>query len=240
MKIVKYISVILLLLFAVALVQCSKEVATTEENDGEIVLRDSLSSIGTSCLHTITFPVNCTSGVFTWIINLPQYPDCDFEVSVDYYLCPGVGALAIHMGDFRWHLEFGCPEFYADLDTAYINGTEDQFIIEFNQSVWRKVTENLLAYFTSQNYHGVLQVEYIVGACMYLCGADLLYCGETCCRKVNIWERDSGKIWTLVREGEIEQIGEPCIHPFYPFPGCDPNVLQTGGCFDNCESLDFD
>lgn len=210
----------------------SNNIQKDENIEANLDYRDGIN--GNSCLENPSSA--CDSGNYVWQIVLPQYPNCKFNISIDYYAClNGGGDLAIHLGDFELSSpEEDCQDYIDGLKKALINGTEAQFTVEFNQSVWREVTSNILNGYLHQSVVSVLEVEYNIGACKYLCYLDALDCGEACCRKRNIYHKVSNR-WVLVSEGQIEHLGD-CTqsHSF-----CDPTVLQSGMCFDNCESLDF-
>lgn len=218
----------------IVFLQCQKkEIETNTLNDDELKVDARSTGLGQSCLEPQ--PAPCYSGVYTWTIEVPDYRGCEFIVRVEYYVCIGIGSNRLHLGDFEYDIQYGCDEFYDDWEAAILNGTEDQFYTHFNQQVWTAVTQNLLNS-TLLSTWAVAQIEYNVGSCMYLCDFEALRCGDTCCKKTNIWKRNIKGEWYLFEEGEIEHFGT-C--PQFPQQTCPPNVLQSSECFDNCASLEF-
>jgi hypothetical protein len=218
----------------IVFLQCQKkEIDTNTLNEDELKVEARSTGLGQSCFESNNYPSTCDTGIYAWYINLPEYPGCLFEIKVEYVFCPALGAAALHLGDFEWYLDDPCLDFEADLAAALANGTEDQFMIEFNQSVWRVVTSNILNGW-APSFNGILEIEYNVGACKYMCWMNELDCGDACCRRINTWEKQNGR-WVLVEEGSIESFGDPCDTE----PYCDPQALQSDECYDNCESLDF-
>lgn len=224
---------ILITLIAAMTYSCT-ESTTTELQGEDVVLTTRDITIGESCLGETPNP--CDTLVYSWQIALDDYPGCIFEVSVEGYVCHSVGVSAFHLGDFMLESDLGCPAFDNDLANAISNGTEEQFIVNINQEVWRTVTSNIINGGTVSQTTTVLEIEYVIGSCKYLCLFDELDCDNTCCRKINTYQRVNGR-WELTKEGETyTEVGE-C--PISPATLCDPNVLQSASCYDNCASLDF-
>lgn len=218
----------------IVFLQCQKkEIETNTLNEDELKVEARSTGLGQSCLEPQPFP--CQSGTYTWNIQIPDYPECVFNVSVNYYACLGTYANRLHLGDFRDSIIVGCESFTSDWRWAVLNGTEQQFITNFNQQVWHVVTQSLLNTSPVSTW-GVAVFEYNIGACKYLCNFDILDCGETCCQKTNLWLRNLKGEWYLAQEGEIVSIGS-C--PSQPTQTCPPNAIQSSECFDNCASLEF-
>ncbi len=235
MKTIKFFSIIALLIgFSFALMQCAKEDNKFKNSLTSSPLQNRNSGIGSSCIGETPSP--CYDGVYTWSIRIPDYPECEFIVTLNYFVCLGEGGGRIHMGDFDYTVNYGCTEFYEDWENAIRNGSEDQFYTNFNQQVWTEVTKNLLSSQTT-HYWFYAELEYNVGSCIYLCERDALMCGDACCQRTNEWEKDQQGNWILTKKGEIIHTGDPC--PDYPIRTCPPDVLQSASCFDNCASLDF-
>jgi len=225
---------ILTILLGIFIYSCSDSNIKEPENESSLELQSRSTGIGESCLGET--PAACYDGVYSWPIVIPDYPNCEFIVTVDYYTCIGLGGGRVHFGDFDYVVNIGCNEFYDDWDDAIQNGTEDQFYTHFNQQIWQAVTLNLLNVAPLSLWQ-VAQIEYNVGSCIYLCEREALRCGDACCQKTNIWERNKKGDWELTEEGDITLIGDAC--PDDPISFCPGNVLQSGICFDNCASLDF-
>jgi hypothetical protein len=195
----------------------------------------STRGIGESCLDE---PPNsgCEFGQYNWSIIIPEYPHCIFEISLDYYVCgtgPVGGSVAIHVGDFEI-LSHNCQDFVDDQQDALANGDEAEFNISFNQSIWRQVTSNIInGTGILPGVNSIIELEYNIGACKFQCSTSTLDCGEACCRRHNTYTVIAGR-WVLTTERDIVRFGS-CGNP----PFCNPSVLQSADCYDNCESLNF-
>jgi hypothetical protein len=229
-----------IIIFSIFYISCENSTFSDKQiiKDSTLQNRNDTAIVGQSCLENPN-PENCDTGIYNWFITLPQYPECTFDVSLVYYKCVGFEAVAIHVGEFDIEpvdngLPNDCTQYYDDINDKYADSTIVEFIIEFNQSVWREVTKNILASFSNTNTQ-YIEIEYNIGACKYLCYITELDCGTSCCRRINIFKKINGE-W-IVEEGEIEHYGEDC--PINPVSYCPVDVLQTGECYDNCESLDF-
>lgn len=80
-----FIFTILLGLFVYS---CSENNIKVPDNENGLKLENRSIGIGESCLGET--PAPCYDGQYTWSITIPDYPNCEFIVDVDFYVCFGV------------------------------------------------------------------------------------------------------------------------------------------------------
>lgn len=179
----------------------SEEGLHDSQVSGEATTRD----IGDSCAPDLT---NCTPGVFAFLTVLPQYPTCEFEISLDYSLCNAFGSSSIHIGDFEIVFQYEvagglpCAQFESDLQNAMTNGTIDQFVSNFNSQIWDIAIENLLQSQITQGL-ALFTIEYNASSCYFYCinkvtkkgqSYDMLTryaCGDGCCKIITTYQPDN-------------------------------------------------
>lgn len=224
---------VLVAVLALVFIKCSTDqVPDKGIHDTELQARSSYEA--ESCLPPL--PPSCDDFIYTYQIELPDYPGCIFELKGQGNVCYALGVQAFHLGDFTLESDLGCPAYDAARQLALTNGTIAQFNIELNQEIWRLITSNILNGGTVSIIQTTVQIEYVIGSCKFQCFTNNVDCGDACCRRINIY-KEVGDRWILETEGPIQQFGPVC--PSNPPGGCDPNVPQSADCYDNCSSLDF-
>jgi len=232
------------------IISCSKN--SVEDNILETNVSSNETSTrapGESCIRTNFNSGSCFEGVYTYSISIPSYPNCTFEVSVDYVNCVSdQGDRSIHLGDFVIN-EHDCPQYNTDLSIANTQNQLQTFQTSINQQVWAQVTNNLLND-NPPTLGTVIVLEYIVSQCTRTCYVNLtpkagnpfiatvprkINCGTNCCRLIDNYQETNGS-WELANTIN-EPIFAGCLFTGVPF--CLPNTVFSTDCDDNCDSLDF-
>jgi hypothetical protein len=250
MNLSKYISIILLLLFAVALVQCSKE-ENKEQTLEEIELRDTssdcLPELGPNCFQFDTIVRD---------LQLSQFPGCTFKVqySIQYCFLEDY-TWEINIGQFRFLpvLQVGCPEFDDIVGSLRFDtvGLED-FVLDFyswiRDAIMQYELENIV-----QPGGGIrVMFSNYFASCSKICffyiaddyggkggGTYLaimpfeIKCGEDCCaiKSEFVWEND---IWNLLQR-EVISPDDPC--EVTSSEECPPETEFSTDCIMHCISL---
>lgn len=171
----------------------SEEGLHDSQVSGEAITRD----IGDSCAPDLS---GCTPGVLTFLTVLPQYPGCEFEISLNYRLCNTINSVSYLIEDFEIVFQYEvigggpCVLFETDLQNSMSNGTVDQFVSDFNSQIWDIAINNLLQLQASQNSVPTMAIEYYGKSCYYYCiekrnikgqafeTLTRYACGDGCCK----------------------------------------------------------
>ena len=239
MKIYKFISIILLLLFAVALVQCGKETGH-DINDHAIEQR----SVN-PCLPDFTILPDCIEIEFNWYVEIPNYPGCNFEVQILMYECyDGLDAIAYHLADFEI-LNHNCLNYNIDLQNAISNGVVNHFNIIIQQQIWMVITQLLLN--STPPSYSYVAMSYYIADCSKFCSIEVqdgpftalvmqkLICGLQCCKLQQGYHKKNG-VWKLTNR-KVSSPEYPCRGAI--IPDCPRGTTYSTECYPQCEVFNF-
>lgn len=243
-------AVAIIAVITVFIYSCAKENEKLSESDTQELSLNSQTrgdEIGNSCLET-NQPFNagsCFHGTYTNWIELPQYPGCHFNVSVEYYLCnSGIGSQALHLGDFVIN-DHDCQAYSDDVNDAIANNTILTFQLSFNSSVWAKLTTLLLNNLPNASTY-LINAEYILAACKRTCYVEIERtpeglskiipvenaCSSECCSRNSFYRKING-VWEL----DHYTLSSPPTTCPNNTVSCPANTTFATNCIDGCAVL---
>ncbi|MBK7093749.1 MAG: hypothetical protein IPH57_01290 [Saprospiraceae bacterium] len=235
----KFVSIIFLAAFVLALVQCSKDEISgiNKLSDSKIEFRDN-----NPCTPDLGGITTCDSATIEMFVQIPMYPGCHFRVRFLLWECKAGSAVAYHLSDYEI-FDHDCPQYNTDLQNAMNNGLINVFNIGVGKQIWNSITQWLLNS-TSPSF-SVVTIEYYVASCAKECYWKLktgywvgkrYSCGENCCTLKMVYNKVSGQ-WQLTNK-VLGFPSDPCY-------GARPVDCPLGrdqwstDCAPQCEVLNF-